>query len=161
MIRRASRLVAVAVVWTAALAGTAPGAGAQEAAQQGWWTVANAGTPVPPPAPPDVPADGLLIQGGANSASAYAALVYEVPADATVGTLTLAVAPNSGRTPNATPRLCQLGGTFTPAQGGPMADAPKFDCSKTSAGKPSSSGDGYQFDVSALVAAGTLAVAIL
>ena len=66
--------------------------------EQGWWTVTNAGAPTAGftvPASPDVPPDGLLVQGGsdAGAPSAFAALVYDVPPDSTVGQLTLAVTP--------------------------------------------------------------------
>ena len=165
MTRRAAPLaVVLALGWTVALVGLAPGAGAEAATAQGWWTAANpGGTPVAPPAPPDVPADGLLVQGGSSDASptAYAALVYDVPAGASVGPLTLAVAAGSGSTPAATPRACPLTSSFTPAQGGPMAGAPAYDCAKKATGKPSSSSDKYEFDVSAFVADGILAVAIV
>jgi hypothetical protein len=163
VIRRATWFAALTFSSTATFMVAGPSASAQGAAQQGWWTVANPGGSLPAPAPPDVPADGLLVQGGSSDASptAYVALVYEVPAGATVGELTLRVAPGSGTTPNATPRACFLVNAFSPEQGGPIANAPAYDCSKNSTGKPSSGGDSYHFDVSALVTSGTLAVAIL
>src|ERR1017187_2829247 len=105
--------VAITVV---AVAGFSPSAGAASPAQQGWWTVANSG-PAPgglpglaPPAPADVPSNGLLIEGGAAAASpiAFAALVYPLPTGATVGPLTLSVAPNSGAAPATTLQVCPL-----------------------------------------------------
>lgn len=137
-------------------------------AQQGWWTVTNpggvpSGLPVAvPPSPPDVPPDGLLVQGGASptSPNAFAAVVYPVPDGATVENLTLAVAPNSGTTPNSTLELCELSGqSISSDQGGPISDAPSYDCSRKATA--SANGSNYQFGVSSLVSNGVLAVAIL
>ena len=116
MRRAVGWVTAASVAGAIAMAFLVPSAGADPPTQQGWWWTANQGPgpfgiPVPPPPPPpDVPADGLLVQGGSSdtSPSAYAAVVYDVPAGATVGQLTLAVTPNSGTTPAATVRACAL-----------------------------------------------------
>lgn len=142
--------------------------------QQGWWTATNSGSvmgaPGAPP-PPDVPAKGLLIEGGPSSApgasdsgpTSFAALVYDFAPDSTVGRLTLSVAPGSGTTPLATIELCALTNPAIPTdQGGPMSAAPSFDCRTRVTADPSASGSSYQVNVSALVSpAGGLAVAIL
>jgi hypothetical protein len=137
---------------------------------QGWWTVTTPGaTPLPaqlpaqPPGPPDVPARGLLIQaGGGDMPTAYAALLYELGQGTTAGKLTLAVAPNSVTTPMATLQLCPLLQPINHAeQGGPIADAPPFDCGKNAKAAPSADGKTYSFDASGLVSDNLLAVAIL
>lgn len=140
---------------------------ADPAPQQGWWTITNAegaDGPLEPPIPPDVPPDGLLVQGGSSEGAptAYAALVYQPSADATVGALTLAIAPGSGSTPGATLQACPLTRpTLTPAQGGPMADAPAYDCNRNAAAEPADDGSSYHFELSTLAGDGVLAIAIL
>jgi len=127
---------------------------------QGWWTVTNpGGLPAAPPAPPDVPARGLLIQGGPNAPSSFGALVYELDSGNTATTLTLAIAPNSITTP-ATLQLCAL---ITPLvhqdEGGPLSDAPAYNCSKKATA--AATGNQYKFDVSGMMADQLIAVAIL
>lgn len=142
-------------------------AGAMAPNQQGWWTSLNPGSvpevgALPSPTLPDVPAQGLLVEGPSSSPVAYAALVYYLPAGATASTLTLTTATNSASTPNTTLELCPLTNpVLNPEQGGPSSDAPAYDCTtNVSAGEDSAS-TGYQFQVSTLVSDGSLAVAIL
>lgn len=142
---------------TLVLLAVAPGARAAAPDEHGWWT-SFAGPN------PDVPSDGMLIQGGASatSPSAFGAVVYSVPDGSTVGKLTLALAPSSASVPLSKLELCPLASTvFDAAQGGAMSKAPDFDCTKSVRASPSSSGNTYEFDVSSLVNGGALAVAIL
>lgn len=151
--RRLFLLVLLAVV----LVLFAPAVPAASPDAHGWWT-SFAGPN------PDVPSDGMLIQGGAStsSPSAFGAVVYSVPERSTVGKLTLAVAPSSASVPLAKLELCPLASpAFEASQGGAMSGAPKFDCAKNVTTQPSSSGNTYEFDVSSLVNDGALAVAIL
>jgi hypothetical protein len=143
---------------------------AEAPAQQGWWIATNPGTVpglgigFPAVAPPDVPSNGLLVEGGASASSpvAYAGLIYQVPVGSAVGALTLDVASGSATTPDGTLELCQLvQPTLVPDEGGPMSDAPPYNCSKSVIGNPASSGAFYEFNVAPLVADGVLAVAIL
>jgi hypothetical protein len=143
-------------------------AGADPAGQRGWWTVTNAGPapeglPVPTtPPPPDVPSGGSLVQGGPSSPIAYTALVYQLPQGAKVGDLTLKVASSSATTTGSTLEVCPLTNpTIHAEQGGPMADAPQYDCAKKTTAQPASSGASYHFNVSSFVTDGALAVAIL
>lgn len=132
-------------------------AGAAAPVAAGWWTSAPLGPP------PDVPPDGLLVQGGPapNEPIAYAALSFSLAPDERPRALTLTVAAMSASTPSATIALCLLSEPFTPAQGGPMADAPTFDCADVVVASPSADGDRYEFDVSALGGEGELGVAVL
>jgi F0F1-type ATP synthase membrane subunit c/vacuolar-type H+-ATPase subunit K len=125
---------------------------------QGWWTVTN-----PFPAPPDVPARGLLVQGGGGGApTAVAAILYELDPGTTVGNLTLTVAPNSLTTRAATLQLCPLIQPITHAeQGGPMSDVPPYNCAHKVTAAPASDGKSYQFAASELLSDRLLAVAIL
>jgi hypothetical protein len=132
-------------------------------AQQGWWTAANPGSPLPPvPAPPDVPSGDLLLEGGSSAAQpvAISALVYFLPPDSGVQSLALNVAPASLSTPGAPIELCPLDGdSIVAEQGGPMSDAPAYDCRRSVTAKPT--GSTYRLDVSSLASGGALAVALL
>lgn len=111
---------------------------------------------------PDVPDDGLLVEGAAASPASFAALVYDVSSDATVGKLKLVVAPSSATVPNVTLQLCPLvGPAIQPAQGGAMGDAPEFDCATNVTAQRGSDGSTYEFDVASLLGNGVLAVAIV
>jgi hypothetical protein len=152
----------------AGLAANPVGAAAPD--QQGWWTTLNQGSapelgkPISAPTPPDVPAKGLLVEGPSTSTSpvAYAGLVYYLPLGATASTLTLTIAAKSATTPNATLELCPLvNPVLNPEQGGPIADAPPYDCSHSVKAAPNSAGSAYEFKISPFVANGSLAVAIL
>lgn len=157
-----------------ALLGFGGGAAWAEApAQAGWWSQTNPGSvggTSAAPAPPDVPAGGLLVEGGMSSApgsadagpTAFGAVVYRIPAGQSPGPLTLDVAPGSATTPSVTLELCPLSSAAINAeQGGSMADAPGFSCTADVTAQPSAAGDRYTFNVSKLVADDTLAVAVL
>ena len=149
------RVAVVAAVFLALVClGTAPSRAAAPR-QQGWWTA----SPVPGP---DVADDGLLVEGAAASPTSFAALVFDVASDATVGKLKLAVTPSSATIPNVALQLCPLAEpAIQPVQGGPMADAPEFDCATNVTAQPGSDGTTYEFDVASLLGDGVLAVAIL
>src|SRR3954451_17374088 len=154
----------VGMATTAMAAGMMASASADEPVQQGWWTATNPGglPTVPAPLPPDVPADGLLVQGGPNGPTAFAAVVYSFDAGATVGQLTLTVARPSATTPAAALQVCPLGSPdILGEQGGPMSDAPTYSCTNKATAQPDDSGDNYKFTVTSLVGQGSLAVAIL
>lgn len=164
----ASLLLATVLATFAMVAGRgAKPAGAMAPDQQGWWTSLNVGSvpevgSLPSPTPPDVPAQGLLVEGPSNSPAAYAALVYYLPVGATASTLTLTTAANSVTTPGTTLELCPLvNPVLNPEQGGPTSDAPAYDCTKNVSAGPDSEGSGYQFQVSSFASDGSLAVAIL
>jgi hypothetical protein len=145
---------------------TAAPAAADAPRDQGWWSatsVAVPGAPVAVPAAPDVPAGGLLVQGGLGGPpTAYAALVYELGQGVGAQTLTLPVAPNSLTTPSTALQLCQLLQPINhPEQGGPLTDAPPYNCAKQVTAAPSADGKTYQFAVSGMTTDQILAVAIL
>ncbi len=134
-------------------------AGAAAPRDQGWWTVTSAGLPVP--TAPDVPPRGLLVQGGGGgSPTAVAAVLYELDPGTTATTLTLTVAPSSATTPSATLQACPLLQPIVhPEQGGPMTDAPSYNCGRKATAAPQ--GNSYRFDVSGLASDSIVAVAIL
>lgn len=129
---------------------------AVDSAQSGWWTSA-------PVAAPDVPADGLLLQGGPtlDRPVAFGAVRFALGADEQPGDLTLAVAANSGTTPSASLTVCPLTKAFTTAQGGAMADAPTFDCTKKATATRSSDGQTFTVHAGAFAGSGAVALALL
>jgi hypothetical protein len=142
-------------------------------AQQGWWTSANPGSSAAVPVPsggsgtggPDVPANGLLVESAGSSPApvAFAALTYDTPLPAgTAATLDLTVTAQSATTPGATLELCPLStSTIQADQGGPMTDAPEYDCTTHVTAAVSSSGGSFHFDLAPLLNSAPLAVAIL
>ena len=172
--RRIPSLLAGAGLAAALSAGFgASSADALTPSQAGWWSAANPGSVMGSPTlspPSDVPTKGLLIEGSPSSTAgaadsgptAFGAVVYDIPFGATVGALTLSVAPNSATTPSATLEMCPLTNPFIQSEyGGPTSDAPAFDCAKYVTANPSSSGNSYTFNVANLVSDGNLALAIL
>ena len=143
-------LFALALVWTAAHAGAASSVAA------GWWT----SSPLPAP---DVPSGGLSVQGGPDASNpvAFSALSFALGAGEKATSVRLAVTANSGTTPNAQLMACALTTPLTPASGGAMNQAPKYDCGSKATASPSSDGKTYSFDVSGIPATGALAIAIL
>jgi hypothetical protein len=172
-VTRALRLLLCCGVAVVGVGRGATSASATAPSEQGWWTTLNPGTIGGVglvPAPPDVPAKGMLVEGGPGStpgasdggALAYGAVLYKIPAGAELGSLTLTVAPDSLTTPDSALELCALDHPALPnEQGGPEGDAPAYDCRTHVTAQPSSSGSSYRFDAAALASGDELAVAIL
>jgi hypothetical protein len=148
-------IVTVAVVLLA-LAGAGP-ASAASSTSAGWWTSA------PVPVGPDAPPDGLVVQSGAeaNQPVAYAAVSFVLAPGERAVSLTLEVAEGSARVPNATLQVCRLTGPFTPAHGGPMSEAPPFDCAASASGEALADGSAYTFDLAEVAPGDVVGVAVL
>jgi hypothetical protein len=133
---------------------TPTAAPAADAAGSGWWTAS------PLAVAPDAQ-DALVVQGGprADQPVSYAAVQFTLAEGESAARLTLTTAPSSASTPTATLTVCPLTGALAPADGGPMADAPRYDCA-SSASSPATDG-AYSFDLSGLSASGTLGLAVL
>jgi hypothetical protein len=153
------RVGAVVVLLLGVLALASP-AYADPPSAQGWWNLANQGLQQPPD-PPDVPSDGLLLQGGLNGPSAYAALSFTLPEGVTAAMLTLEVA--STATQATAVQACIAKPGWKPAQGGPMADAPAYDCARSVSAVLSADSKQLVFrDVSGLATlAGALSLALV
>lgn len=136
-----------------ALGPSAPGH-AGPTVEAGWWMA-------PIGVAPDAPDDGLVVQGGPAGELAYSAVRFTLTPGNVPETLLLRVAPDSASTPDTTLSLCALTEPFTPTPGGPMADAPEYDCERSVEEGPSADGTTYTFAVAALVDGDALAVAIL
>ena len=156
--RRLAAVIGSAAVIAAVIVVTSVPALGQAPARTGWWSQASQGGLAVPP-PPDVPPDGLYVQGGPNSAFAYAAVRYDLGDGAGVGRLRLV--STGVASPAAALHLCPLlKPDFASAQGGPLAEAPAYDCAKPVAATVASDGS-FLFDASTLVRDGVLAVAVL
>lgn len=159
--RRLLGLTAVLLGGASVWLWTAP-AKAAPPLKDGWWTVTNAGLGFAPPAP-QVPADGLYIQNGFTGPVAISALTFQVDQGGAVGAVTLKI---SG-TPIITspPVACPItpgGLNYKPAQGGPISDAPAYNCSKSQVtGKVSSDNTTISFDAGPLLDNGTVAAVVL
>lgn len=127
-----------------------PGVALAEApTQQGWWSAGSAPVPGLPlgPTSPDVPQDGLLVEGTASSPTAYAAVSYVLAPDAVPESLVLTVAEGAATTPGATLVLHPLESPqFEAAQGGPLADAPAFDPERSVEATVDEAGTTFTFD---------------
>lgn len=144
---------------------------------QGWWNSAHQG--IQPPTPPDVPADGLLVQGAAAqpiapgtpglggtpaepiSIQALSALTFTVPAGSDVESLVLKIA---GSPPQSTSvYACPVTGPYQPVQNGEFAERPPFDCttSATPILDPVGGTLGFGSDLAGLVSKGSLSFVLL
>ena len=153
-------LAAAATAAAAAMMATAPTGWADAPSAYGWWYEANAGLPVPSPAPPSVPPDGLYVANGVSGPAAIAALTVPVPPGAAMGPLVLHVAGSPLMT--QPPVACPLRSSFKPAEGGAWADRPTYDCMHAmKIGSVDSAKTTVSFDASPFLRDGVVAVAIL
>lgn len=176
-VRRRTAAALLAVVGsTAVVALLVVPAQAQAPDIAAWWNAANVGNGAPaPPAPPDVPAGDLLVQGSNGNGSApalpvsgapatsqaVAALRFDLPDGATVGALTLTI---DGSPPPAAPTIvaCKALRNFVATENGAWTDVPPSDCTQTSSPKLSSDGTKLVFDdIGKLVTDGRLSITLL
>jgi hypothetical protein len=138
-------------------------AGASGPSKYGWWYEANAGLPVAPPPPPQVPADGLYVENGFGGPTAIAALTFTVPPGDQLGPMTLKI---SG-TPTLTqaPLACSMSPAsmdYKAAEGGSWTARPAFDCKKAEAiGSVDPGRTTVTLNVDPFLANGTVSVVIL
>lgn len=135
---------------------------------QGWWTTTTPlATPGSPPVSgsttaPDVPPRGLLVQAvdSPTAPTAFAALAFTIQNPESPRKLTLHIAPNSLTTPMSELKVCPLTSRqFKPTQGGPMSEAPKFDCARSVVASPTNGT--YSFDLAKFPVVTGLNVALL
>lgn len=153
-LERVGVALVLAVATVAAWASPAPADGPSA---QGWW--ATGGEVAATALSPDVPPDGLLVQGGTDGPSAYSALRFSLPPDAVIGELTLHL--ESVSTPESELRACRLTEDFRPAQGGDMSEAPEYDCADEVTAAVGRDDDSVALPVAGLAGEGELAVALL
>ena len=150
-----------------------PGAAAaQEPNVAAWWNSANLGDPAPaPPAPPDVNAGDLLVQGsntapapGAplgsapGSSQAVAGLAFDLEPTDVVGALTLGI--DGTAPPQVSVVACRATERFTDVENGPWTRVPAYDANACA---PGALKDGKVVfaDVAKLVQDAQLAVVLL
>lgn len=130
--------------------------------KDGWWSETNTGLGFSP-VPAQVPAGGLYVENGFNGPVAMSALSFDVPADATVGQMTLHVTGNPIIT--SPPKACALtaaGQAFKAANGGPWSARPAYDCSQGDVtATVASDKSSISFAVGSLLHGGVIAVAVL
>jgi hypothetical protein len=121
------RVVAVAVTGFAVAAAALPTLAA-EPPVYGWWSQTNQTSAAAVPAPPDVPADGMLVQGDIVTPVAIAAVALpeDLRSAPTQLTLNLADAPVASASPVACPTDIALTGAFN----GAWEDRPSYDCTE-------------------------------
>src|SRR3954465_744522 len=112
---------------------------AQEPDVAAWWSSANLGDPAPaPPAPPDVNAGDLLVQGsntlpapggpvgsGPGSAQAVAGLAFDLEPTDLVGALTLDI--DGTVPPQVSVIACRATARFTEVENGAWSRVPAYD----------------------------------
>jgi hypothetical protein len=121
-------------------------AAAQEPNVTAWWNSANLGDPAPaPPAPPDVNAGDLLVQGSntapapgppvgsaPGSAQAVAGLEFDLDPTDVVGGLTLGI--DGTAPPQVSVVACRATERFTDVENGPWTRVPAYDANACAAG---------------------------
>ena len=145
---------------------------AQEPDVAAWWNAANLGDPAPaPPAPPDVNAGDLLVQGsntapspgapvgsGPGSAQAVAGLEFDLQPTDVVGALTLGI--DGTAPPQVSVVACRATAQFTNVENGPWSRVPAYDANACAAGALKD-GKVVFADVSKLVQDSQLSVVLL
>jgi len=153
-------LILGAVVAAGGLLASASSGWADAPSAYGWWYQANAGLPVPPPAPPSVPYDGMYVANDVSGPAAIAALSIPVPSGAGMGPLVLHVAgtPLMSQPPVA----CPLRSALKPAEGGAWSDRPTYDCAQAQkVGSVDAAKTTVTFDASPFLRDGAVGIVIL
>src|SRR5713101_1613468 len=134
-------------------------AAAEGAAAYGWWSQTTPTSAVTPPAPPDVPANGLFVENGPNGPVALSALTFAVPINAQIGELALTIAgiPALTRPPVA----CLATSAFSPVQNGAWTSRPTYDCSHEIPCNVDSNRTAVAFPVCGLAKNGELSIVVL
>ncbi len=134
-------------------------AAAEGAAAYGWWSQTTPTSAVTPPAPPDVPANGLFVENGPNGPVALSALTFAVPINAQIGELALTIAGSPALT--RPPVACLATSAFSPVQNGAWTSRPTYDCAHEVPGNVDSNRTAVVFPVSGLAKNGELSIVVL
>ena len=159
--RRLRVLCAVLALGSASVLLGADG-NAAELTDASWWWFGNQG-PVPVPAPPTVPAGGLLVAGAADGAKAIAAVRFTLADGESNPTLTLTVADNGDQGGDAAVLgACVAGSAWGGGEnGGPWESKPNAACSTGSVqGIRAADGKSWTFGLAPLVVADEINVVI-
>lgn len=124
---RTARLVTALTIALLVTLAAAPHAIAAAPESQGWWWRAQSGVLAAVPAPPQVPPDGLYVEGAPDGPSAVSALRFRLP-DGVVGvSLVLKVAQEQGGEA-AVLLACPAASPWVPAIAGRWDDRPAAAC---------------------------------
>lgn len=148
----------VAMQLAVALSVRVPPAQAADDERHGWWSRSTLASGVGV-APPDVPANGLYVEGSPAGPVAYAALSLELLVQPLRVTLTLRIA--GAPLIVGPPSVCALTEDFVPVQGGAWTEGPAYDCTRTLQGTVDATQTTVQFDLTSFAAEGHLEVAVL
>ncbi|MEY2421819.1 MAG: hypothetical protein QOI95_1886 [Acidimicrobiaceae bacterium] len=165
--RNSARLVGLALIAVALMlmAGTgsagADGPAATLAAKGWWWKAQDSSLPTPLPAPPNVQAGQLNVQGNPTDpkGTAFAAVRFTVGTDQTVKSLTMKVADDKAAA-TAVLLACQTGSTWTGVENGTWQSAPTVTSSCIN-GQKATDGKSWTFAVGPLQLATLLDIAII
>ena len=154
MIRRLVSFAGLVVGAVLVLGGPAPAAPPDVT---GWWWFAQpSGSPVPVPAPPYVPEDGLYVASNPTGTEALSAVRFAAAAGTT---LRLVIADVRG---DVRLGACRVTEPWEGAHGGAIAEAPPYDCATGAVpGEVSDDGTAVTFAVGALVDDGVLDVVVV
>lgn len=100
--------------------------------RSGWWTAGAAPSVPSSVAHPTVPAGGLDVADNFTGPYSVAAVHIPEPGAPQDAILTLTLA--KGATPGVAVTACPTTSRWTPASGGRLADAPRWDCSRSAPG---------------------------
>ena len=158
--RRRRAVFALSILLAFGTVGSTP-VGSVEAPEAGWWwrTQTGVGQPIPPP--PTVPANGLMVSGTPEGATAVAAVRYLLEETETSPVLTLRISNEAGAA-TALVGACPAGSAWIPAHGGRWDTAPTAACELGSVnGVLSDDRKSMTFALSALVVSSVVDVVLV
>ena len=147
MSRRLRLLGGLSLMFVGLLMVFSPGALAEDGAtinDVGWWWSAQTSELLAIPAPPDVTAEQMLVEGHPDGAAAIAAIAAQLPADRVNPILTL-TAPSEVGAADAVLLACQAGSAWTAADAGYWEAKPSPDCTSSVQGVPAADGGSWTF----------------
>ncbi|MEY2450630.1 MAG: hypothetical protein QOD92_204 [Acidimicrobiaceae bacterium] len=155
-------LISVALLLLSGLdSAGADGPSATLSAKGWWWRAQDSSLPAPLPAPPNVKAGQLNVQGNPSDpkGTAYAAVRFALGANQTVKSLTLNVGDDTAGS-SAVLLACQTGSTWTGVENGTWQSAPTVSTSCIN-GQKATDGKAWTFAVGPLQLASVLDIAIV
>lgn len=129
---RSARAAAIAVTLLATVAVPPARSATIDTLRSGWWTAGAAPSLPASVAHPTVPAGGLDVADNFTGPYSIAAVHIPEPGSPQDAILTLTLA--KGATPGVAVVACPTTSRWTPASGGRLADAPRWDCARSAPG---------------------------
>lgn len=129
---RAARGTVIAVALLAAMAAPPARSATIDMLRSGWWTAGAAPAVPSSVAHPTVPPGGLDVAD--NFSGPYSVAAVHVPETGAPQDAILTLTLAKGATPGVSVTACPTTSRWTPASGGRLADAPRWDCSRAARG---------------------------